>query len=91
MKLAILKIILWSKDPKHEPRVIEFQPGKINVLTGENGTGKSTLTWIVDYCLGSDKCSIPVGLIRDVTGWFGLHIQLANRRPEKPGRSANYD
>jgi len=78
MKLAILKIILWSKDPRHEPRVIEFKPGKINVLTGESGTGKSTLTWIVDYCLGSDKCSIPVGLIRDVTGWFGLHLQLAN-------------
>lgn len=78
MKLAILKIILWSKDPRREPRIIEFKPDKINVLTGESGSGKSTLTWIVDYCLGSEKCSIPVGLIRDVTGWFGLHIQLAN-------------
>jgi len=28
--------------------------------------------------LGSEKCSIPVGLIRDVTGWFGLHLKLAN-------------
>ncbi len=78
MKLAILKVILWPKDSTVDPRVIEFLPGKINVITGESATGKSTLTWIVDYCLGSDKCSIPVGLIREVTSWFGLHLQLAN-------------
>lgn len=78
MKLAILKVILWPKDSNFDPRVIEFLPGRINVITGESATGKSTLTWIVDYCLGSDKCSIPVGLIREVTGWFGLHLQLAN-------------
>jgi len=78
MKLAILKIILWPKDSNLAPRIIEFLPGRINVITGESATGKSALTWIVDYCLGSDKCSIPVGLIRDVTGWFGLHLQLAN-------------
>jgi len=53
-------------------------PGKINIVTGQSATGKSSLTWIIDYCLGSGKCSIPVGLIREVTGWFGLHLQLAN-------------
>jgi hypothetical protein len=78
MKLSILKVILWPKDTSHSPRIIHFEPGKINVITGESGTGKSTLTWIIDYCLGSEKCSIPVGLIREVTGWFGLHLQLAN-------------
>jgi len=78
MKLAILKVILWPKDQNHSPRIIHFAPGKINIITGESGTGKSTLTWIIDYCLGSEKCSIPVGLIRDVTGWFGVHLQLAN-------------
>jgi len=78
MKLAMLKIILWPKDLNHSPRVIPFAPGKINIITGESGTGKSSLTWIIDYCLGSEKCSIPVGLIREVTGWFGLHLQLAN-------------
>jgi hypothetical protein len=78
MKLAILKVILWPKDATQSPRVIHFLPDKINIITGENGTGKSTLTWIIDYCLGSEKCSIPVGLIREVTAWFGLHLQLAN-------------
>lgn len=78
MKLAILKIILWPKDLNHSPRIIPFAPGKINIISGESGTGKSTLTSIIDYCLGSGKCSIPVGLIRELTGWFGLHLQLAN-------------
>jgi energy-coupling factor transporter ATP-binding protein EcfA2 len=78
MKLAILKVILWHRSDSFDPRVVEFLPGKINVITGESGSGKSSLTSIIDYCLGSDKCAIPVGLIREVTEWFGLHIQLAN-------------
>jgi len=78
MRLAILKVILWPKDPNLTVRLISFVPGKINVISGENGTGKSALTWIIDYCLGSDKCSIPVGRIRDLTSWFGLHLKLAN-------------
>ncbi len=78
MQLTILKIILWPKNTDLRPRIVPFEPGKINVISGESGSGKSTLTWIVDYCLGSDKCSIPVGLIRDLTGWFGLHLKLAN-------------
>jgi predicted nucleic acid-binding Zn-ribbon protein len=78
MNLSILKIILWPKDTSHPPRIVLFEPGKINIITGESATGKSTVTWIIDYCLGSEKCSIPVGLIRDLTGWFGLHLKLAN-------------
>lgn len=78
MKLAILKIILWPKNDALPPRVIPFLPDKINVITGESATGKSSLTAIIDYCFGSGKCAIPVGLIRDVTEWFGLHIKLAN-------------
>jgi DNA repair ATPase RecN len=78
MRITILKVILWPKDLTQNVRIIEFAPGKINVITGESGTGKSALTWIIDYCLGSEKCSIPVGSIRDVTGCFGLHLKLAN-------------
>ncbi len=97
MRLAVLKVILWPKDTRHAPRVIPFVLGKINVITGESASGKSALTWIIDYCLGSDKCSIPVGLIRDVTGWFGLHLQLANtemiaarRNPEDQQTTADF-
>jgi len=76
MKLAILKVILWAKDLSKEPRVIEFKPGMINIISGQSATGKSTISKIIDYALGSDKCAIPIGEIRRVTEWFGLHLQL---------------
>ncbi len=78
MKLAIIKIVLWPKDESKKPRIIEFEEGRINVITGDSKTGKSSITWIIDYCLGSGKCAIPVGLIRDLVDWFGVHIRLAN-------------
>lgn len=76
MKLFIKKLILWSTNPENAPRVIEFATDKINVLTGESGTGKSTISDIIDYCLGSDKCAIPVGMIRDMCAWYGLLLEL---------------
>ena len=78
MKLIILKVILWPKEHEKNVRVIDFFPGMINIISGESGTGKSALSTIVDYCLGSDKCAIPVGLIRNLTEWFGLHLRLEN-------------
>ena len=78
MKLSILEIILWPKDKTKDQRVIKFEDGCINVITGDSKTGKSSLTWIVDYCLGSGKCAIPVGLIRNFVEWFGVRIRLAN-------------
>lgn len=76
MKLFIKKLILWSTNPGNAPRVIEFATDKINVLTGESGTGKSTISDIIDYCLGSDKCAIPVGMIRDMCAWYGLLLEV---------------
>ena len=80
MKLSILKIILWPKDRTKKLRVIDFKDGCINVITGDSKTGKSSITWIVDYCLGSGKCAIPVGLIRSLVDWFGVYIKLSNTK-----------
>ncbi len=78
MKLFIKKLILWPRDHKLPPREIVFSIDKINIVTGESGTGKSSITAIIDYCLGSEKCSIPVGLIREKCEWYGLLLGLAN-------------
>jgi hypothetical protein len=74
MKLKIKNIILYPKDKTKQKRVVPFKLDKVNVITGESHKGKSALVHIIDYCLGSGKCSIPVGVIRDHTDWFGIHV-----------------
>jgi hypothetical protein len=60
----------------------------VNVISGASKTGKSSVVPIIDYCLGSDKCAIPVGVIRETCSWFGVLIDtvegqklLARREP----------
>lgn len=48
-----------------------------NVITGGSKTGKSAVIPIIDYCLGSDRCSIPVSTIRDACAWFGIVVQTS--------------
>lgn len=79
MKFYIEKVILWPKDQSKTFRSIDFSIGTINVLTGQSQTGKSSIIAIIDYCLGSKKCTIPVGIVRDTTGWFGLQIKLSDK------------
>jgi len=87
MFFQIQKIILWSK-ANHPPRVINLKQGVVNVISGASKTGKSAVIPIIDYCLGSGKCSIPVGTIRQTCSWFGIIIMtsegkklLARREP----------
>jgi hypothetical protein len=79
MKAKIAKIVLWPKRRDKKPRVIAFQMTGVEVITGQSQTGKSSLISIVDYCLGSDKCTIPVGEIRDSVEWFGVVLLLNNK------------
>ncbi len=74
MYFQILKLILWPKATR-PPRVIDFQPGIVNVISGASKTGKSAVIPIIDYCLASGKCSIPVGTIRRACSWFGIVVQ----------------
>jgi len=59
-----------------EKRLLSFETGKVNIITGESKTGKTALIDIVNYCLGSDDCRISEGVIRDTVEWFGILIQL---------------
>ncbi|NJD78859.1 MAG: DUF3732 domain-containing protein [Candidatus Methanoperedens sp.] len=76
MEMRIKSIILWPKDNTKQIQKIDLILDKINVITGQSQTGKSALIPIIDYCLGSEKCMIPVGIIREKTEWFGLLLQL---------------
>lgn len=88
MKFKILKIILWPVKAELGPRLIELDGPGVQVISGASKTGKSAIIPIIDYCLGADKCAIPVDTIRDSCSWFGLLIGveqgqmlLARREP----------
>jgi hypothetical protein len=87
MYFQLRKLILWPRG-EGEPRVVAFEPGLANVISGASKTGKSAVIPIIDYCLAADKCAIPVGVIRENCSWFGILIDtvegqklLARREP----------
>ena len=88
MRFELNKIVLWPRRSGLEHRTVEFQPGKVNVISGASQTGKSALIPIVDYCLGGGRCAIPVGTIREACSWFGVVVStergqmlIARREP----------
>lgn len=79
MNFQIKTLIIWPINTKFEPRVITFKPGKVNVITGDSRTGKTAIIPIIDYCLGSKECNIPIAVIRDNASWYGLVITLYDK------------
>ena len=88
MNFTINSVILWPRKQEYSPRIVPFKSGAVNIITGASRTGKSALIPIIDYCLGSDKCTIPVDVIRNACSWFGVlfdmegeQILLCRREP----------
>lgn len=76
MKFTIKQLVLWPVDEKNRVHTLKFEPGKVNIVHGRSGTGKSSIIAIIDYCLGASRCAIPVGIIRDSVDWFGLVVNI---------------
>lgn len=77
MYLQIREIVLWPRNSNLEPRRVQFELGKVNVISGASRTGKSAVIPIIDYCLGAGTCSIPVKTIRKYCEWFGVVVATA--------------
>jgi len=77
MYFQIRGIVLWPRNGNFEPRTLKFELGKVNVISGASRTGKSAVIPIIDYCLGSSTCSIPVNTIRKYCEWFGIVVATA--------------
>lgn len=74
MYFQIRGIVLWPRNANFQPRTLKFELGKVNVISGASRTGKSAVIPIIDYCLGSSTCSIPVNTIRKYCEWFGVIV-----------------
>ena len=77
MNFYIRQIKLWFKQ-NVEPKVYEFVPNKINVITGDSSTGKSSILRIIDYCLLSERSTIVEDVINQNVKWYGLAFSLNN-------------
>lgn len=93
MKFVIKSVVLWAKKENMKPRVLSFKSNAVNIITGASRTGKSALIPIIDYCLGSEKCTIPVSIIRNACSWFGVLFELENEQMllcrREPGDNAS--
>ena len=70
-----IKNIVLYKDADNI-RKLDFQLGKVNIISGESMSGKTILIKIVDYCLGSSECEISYGVVRQTVKWFGLTLAI---------------
>ena len=98
MYFQIENIVVWPAKADATPakRVVWFQTGAVNVITGESRTGKSAVIPIIDYCLGSSRCAIPIDVIRKSASWYGVtvvsdrgeHILVTRRSPQDRGKAS---
>lgn len=61
-------------------RQIHFRPGHLNIISGESGTGKSSIIGILRYLLGGDSPYVPLGPIQNTVSWYGLLAHVGETR-----------
>ena len=87
MRFILHEIKLWFGEDK--TRSLYFLPDKVNVVTGDATTGKTSLWNIIDYCLLSDKVHVA-NPINEKVKWFGISctingtdMTIVRRSPQK--------
>lgn len=95
MKFILHEIKLWFKEENAESKSYFFLPNKVNVITGDSTTGKTSFWNIIDYCLLSGKVTVPTEIIDRVL-WFGIRftinekeISLVRKTPSKGSVSSD--
>lgn len=93
--MKILELVLYSKDGKKK-RILEFNKNGVTIISGKDKTGKTALLEIVQYCLGSEDCRIPEGIIKENVSWYGIRLQfeteqmfIARKNPDLGRQTTN--
>lgn len=77
MIFHINKLILWLKSGNI--RELNFKKNKVNVITGESGTGKSEIISIIDYCFFASKIEITEEKINENVNWYGIQFSINDK------------
>lgn len=91
MRLADLVLYSYGSSIRR----LRFETDGLNIITGESKSGKSAIIHIVDYCMGSDECHVPLGIIREKVEWYALRIVAGGsnifiaRKNPAPGRKSS--
>lgn len=90
--IQIRAVVIYSHDGRH--RVMPFEPGRVNIISGDSRTGKSAILGIIDYCFGAKEIDVPEGKVRRNVAWFALLLQtprgqafVARQLPAGDGKS----
>lgn len=75
MNFYIKKIKFWFKHNRGTKEYV-FDKDKVNVITGDSSTGKSSILSIIDYCLLSGVSNIVEDVINENIEWYGLSFNL---------------
>ncbi|WP_185491328.1 DUF3732 domain-containing protein [Listeria booriae] len=74
MRFYIENLLLWRTNGKL--RKIKFLPNKVNVITGESGTGKSEIIDIIDYCFFASDKRLTEEIINENVSWYGIKFHI---------------
>ena len=78
MKFIIHEIKLWFKEKNSTPKSYELKPNKVNVITGDATTGKTSFWSIIDYCLIANKTNIANSINEKVL-WYGIRFTINDK------------
>ncbi|MEU8852223.1 DUF3732 domain-containing protein [Streptomyces sp. NPDC048564] len=88
MTFQIQAVTIYGKKPG-QIRTVPFEPGTLNIVTGDSRRGKSALLTIIDYCLASNGYPVKAGKVRDYVSAYALtlvkpgqQLFVARRAPE---------
>lgn len=78
MKFYLKKIGIWLNNGSF--RELKFYNNKVNVITGEQSTGKSTIIEIIDFCFFASSSPIVQGdEYIDQIEWFGINLIINDK------------
>ncbi|GEM_PF-753711 len=73
--IQISSVILWQRNGIR--RHLEFKHNRVNVITGDPGQGKSSILYIIDYCLLSSQTKgISKTNIDSKVDWYGIKLSV---------------
>lgn len=78
MDSYIKGIAVFKDETASGKRVLELSRG-LNIISGHSKTGKSAIMDIIDWCLCSDQCTIPKGVITKFTEIYSIILCVKNK------------